>query len=171
MARGTDGQKSQALRVAAEVDPAHALELLDTQSQGKPQFAVDMLRSLVAVAFAGQSPDEAESIAESIKDAGSISWCLTDLADRLPASDHERKAKLLGQAQLHARSVKQPGQRIRLIARVAERWLDLGARERATTLFNEGRSLAKEVPSPGYELTAFAESLARIDLPGADRTG
>ena len=167
VAKGTDGQKVQALRVAAEVDPAHALELLDTQSQGKPQVAVDMLRSLVAVAFAAQSPDDAESIAESIKDAGSISWCLTDLAGRLPASAHDRKAKLLGEAQLHARSVKQPGERIRLIARVAERWLDLGARERATALLNEGRSLAKEVPSPAYELAMFAESLARIDLPAA----
>ena len=31
----------------------------------------------------------------------------------------------------------------------------------------EGRSLAKEVPPPGYEITTFAQVLARVDLPGA----
>ncbi len=57
--------------------------------------------------------------------------------------------------------------RIGLIARIAERWLDLGEEERATALLDQGRSLAKEVPAPAYELTTFAEALARIDLKSA----
>jgi Carboxypeptidase regulatory-like domain len=167
MAKGTDVQKIQALMVQAQVDPAHMLELLDTQSAGKPQFAVDGLRRMVATAMAGQSPDEAVSIAESIKEAGARAWCLTDLVDKLPESARDRKAGLLAQAQLQARSVKQPAERILLISRVAERWLDAGESERARVMLEEGRSLAKEVPPPAYPVALFAPSLSRIDLAGA----
>ena len=167
MSKGTDTQKAQALMVLAQADPAHALELLDAHSSGKPQFAVDMLRSVIADALARQSPDEALSIAESIHEGGARSWCLTDLVDKLPATARDRKADLLARVQLQMNSVKQPGERIRIIARVAERWLDLGEKERATALFDLGRPLAKEVPAPAYELTMFAQSLARVDLVGA----
>ncbi len=164
---GTDVQKVQALMVLAQADPAQTLELLDTHSSGKPQAAVDSLRNLVAVSMASQSPDEAVSIAESIPDLLMRAWTLTELADKLPASARDRKADLLAQAQLHGNGVTQPGQRIRVIARVAERWLDLGETTRATALLDLGRSLAKEVPAPAYEVTAFAQVLARIDLPGS----
>jgi hypothetical protein len=167
MAKGTDVQKVQALVVLAQADPAQALELLDAHSAGKPQFAVDMLRSVVAVALARASPDEAVSIAESIQDAGPRLWCLSELVDKLPAAARDRKADLLARVQLQVNSVKQPGERIRIIARVAERWLDLGELDRATALFDMGRPLAKDVPAPGYELTTFAQALARIDLAGA----
>ena len=167
MASGTDAQKFQMLVVLAQVDPARTLELLDTSSAGKPQFAVDTLRSTVATAMASQSPDEAVSIAESIQDEGSRTWCFTDVVGRLPASAGKRKTELLAQAQLQANNVKQPGMRIRLIARIAEHLLDMGDAQRAKALLEQGRSLAREVPAPAYEVAAFAPSLARIDLKGA----
>ena len=167
VAKGTDVQKLQALIALAPVDAARTLELVDSHSAGKPQFAVDMLHSLVAAAIASQSPDEAVSIAESINDPAARSGCLTRIADRLPASSRDRKVDLLAQAQLQARSIKQPGQRISLIVGVAERWLDLGEKERAKGLFDEGRALPKDVAPPGYEITAFAQGLARTDLPAA----
>jgi hypothetical protein len=167
VSRGSDGQKFQTLVAHAQVDPAHALELLDSHSAGKPQFAVDALRAAVATAMAGQSPDESLTVAQSIHESGARAWCLTGLAEKLPASARERKAELLTQAQLQARAVKQPAERIVLFARLAERWLDLGEKERATALFDEGRALAKEVPPPGYQVAMFAQSLARVDCPGA----
>ena len=64
---------------------------------------------------------------------------MTDLVDKLPASARERKTELLAQALLQARGVKQPGERMRLLGRVAERWLDLGEKDRAVALFGEAR--------------------------------
>ena len=93
---------------------------------------------------------------------------MTDLVDKLPASAAQRKTELLAQAQLQARSIKQPGERMRLIGRVAEALARPGrkgaGRRRSLA---RARSLAKEVPPPAYEVPMFAQSLARIDLAGA----
>ncbi len=138
MAKGTDGEKVQVLRILAQADAARTLELLDTSSAGKPQFAIDSLRSTVATAMASESPDEAVSIAESIQDGGSRSWCFTDVVGKLPASAGKRKTELLVQAQLQANGVKEPGLRIRLIGRIAEHWIDVGDTARAQGIARTG---------------------------------
>ncbi len=167
MAGGADRERYQALAVLAQVDPVRALELIESNAAGKPRVAVDNLRSLVAVAFATQSPDEAVTIAESIQEPGSRSWCLIDLVDKLPASARKRKVELLAQAALQASGIKQPGQRVNLLGRLADRWLDLGEKDRAASTLAEGRALAKEVPAPAYEVVMFAPALARTDLAAA----
>ncbi len=167
MAGGSDRERYQTLRVLAQVDPGRALELIESNAAGKPRAAVDSLRSLVAGAFATQSPDEAVTIAESIQEPGSRSWCLIDLVDKLPASARERKIELLTQASLQARGIKNPGERIHLLGRLADRWLDLGEKDRAASTLAEGRALAKEVPAPAYEVLMFAPALARTDLGAA----
>ncbi len=167
MAQGTDVQKLQTLRELAPIDPAQTLELIEAKGAGKPRFAIDMLRSIVASSLSARSPDEAVSIAESIEDPTDRSWCLTDVLDKLPVTARTRKVELLAQAQLQAKGVKQPAQKIRLLGRIAERWLDLGETDRANALLGEGRLLAKDVPPPAYEVTTFAQALARTDLRGA----
>jgi Carboxypeptidase regulatory-like domain len=167
LAGGTDPQKFQTVAVLAQIDPGRALELIESQGAGKPRDALDSLRGMVATALASQSPDEAVTIAESIQSSGLRSWCLTDLVDKLPASARDRKTGLLAQALLRARGVKQPGERIRLLGRVAERSLELGEKDRAAVLFAEARALAKEVAPPAYEVPMFAQSLASLDLTGA----
>ncbi|MGO9467664.1 MAG: carboxypeptidase regulatory-like domain-containing protein [Isosphaeraceae bacterium] len=167
MAKGTDIQKYQTLVALGPVDPARTLELLEAQGAGKPQFALDSLRSRVASELAGESPDEAVSLAESIRDPEAKSWSLTEVVDELRGTDRARKVELLAQAQLQARAAKQPGVKLQLLSRVAERWLDLGEKDRALALIGEGRELAKEVPPPGYESAVFAQALARVDFPAA----
>jgi hypothetical protein len=167
MAKGTDIQKFQALIGLAPVDPARTLELLEAKGTGKPQFALDHLRGTVATALTGENPDEAVSLAESIQDPLARSACLTQVVDKLRGSDRARKIELLAQAQLQARAVKQPGPKLQLLSLVADRWLDLGEKEHALALIAEGRALAKEVPPPGYDITVFAQALARVDFPAA----
>ena len=167
MAGGTDVQRYQTLTVLAQIDPGRALELIDSHSAGKPRFAVDSLRGTVGIALASQSPDEAVTIAESIQDAGLRSLFLVGLVEKLPPSARERKNELLAQAHLQARGIKPPGERMRLLGRIAEQWLDLGEKDRAVALFGEGRALAKEVPPPAYEVPMFAQNLASTDLAAA----
>jgi len=83
MAKGTDIQKFQALVGLAPVDPARTLELLEAHGAGKPQFALDSLRSTVATVLAGESRDEAVSLAESIQDPQTRSWCLSEVVVKL----------------------------------------------------------------------------------------
>ncbi len=155
MAKGTDIQKFQTLVALAPVDPAHTLELLEAHGAGKPQFGLDMLRGTVVTALAGESADEAVSLAESIQDPQTKSWSLTEVVDKLRGSDRARKVDLLAQAQLQARAIKEPGQKLNMLGWIAERWLDLGEKDRALTLIGEGRALAKEVPPPGYEIAVI----------------
>ena len=82
VAKGTDGQKFQTL-VALGGLTRRSLELLDTHSAGKPQFAVDALRAQVATAMVGQSPDEAITVAESLQEPGVRALCLAELAGKL----------------------------------------------------------------------------------------
>ena len=167
MAKGTDSQKYQALAALAPVDPARTLELLDAHWAGKPQFGVDYLRSQVASALADESPDEALGIAESIEDPDVRSQCLGAVVDKLPASDRARKVELLAQAQLQARAIKQPSQKLLMLGWVAERWLNLGEKDRALALLGEGRALVKDVPPPGYKIAVYTMALARVDFPAA----
>jgi hypothetical protein len=167
MAGGTDPQRFRALSALAQIDPGRALELIDSHAAGKPREAVDSLRGTVGIALASQSPDEAVTIAESIQGAGLRSWFLVDLVEKLRSSTRERKNELLAQALLQARGIKPPGERMRLLGRVAERWLELGEKDRAVALFREARSLAKEVPPPAYDVAMFAQNLASVDLAAA----
>lgn len=100
------------------------------------------------------------------------------VCDRLPDSERARRAELLTTASLHARAESDVGQRVELMGRIAERWLDLGERERGTSLLREGQKLAEGLPAPSeaasraHDLSAhmrayFAGSLARIDGPAA----
>ena len=113
---------SRRWRVLAQVDPARALELIESQ-RGRQAPVRGGHASQHRRRRLGERrvPDEAVSIAESIQEPGARSWCLTDLVDKLPAAARDRKAELLAQAQLQVRGIKQPGERIRLIGRVAER--------------------------------------------------
>jgi hypothetical protein len=167
MKSGTDIEKYRALVALAPIDPSHVLELIETHGAGKPQIALDALRSAVATAVAAQSPEEAVSVAATLKDADARNWCFLDICDHLPAAAHARRAELLAQVQLQANGSQQPAQKLLVLGRLADHWLDLDERDRALALLDQGRALAKDVPPPGYAVAMFAPALARVDLPGA----
>ncbi len=164
---GTDEQKAQMLIALAPIDPARTIELIELKGAGKPEVVLDVIRSVAAAGLAGDSPDEAVSLAETVQEPGARSWCLIDILDKLPTAARARRSELLAQAQLQAGACKQPRLKLRLIGRLADRWLTLGERNRALNLLDEGRGLAKKIPPPGYEITAFAEGLALVQLPEA----
>jgi hypothetical protein len=160
MANGDDTTKYRVLVSLAQIDPTRTVELIDTHGKGKPEFLLDQLRSVVAVGLAGESPEEAASIAETIKDPATISWSFTEIVDKLPARARAQKVDLLAQAQLQACGSSQPGLKLRVLGRIADRWLDLGETERAQKLLREGIDPLRAV--------AMVEALP--DDPGLDNT-
>jgi hypothetical protein len=167
VAQGTDTQKYQALAALAPVDPARTLELLDAHGAGKPQWSLDWVRREVAIALSGANLDEALSIVETIQAPDARTDCLIKVADKLSDTDRARQADLLAEAQLHARAVKEPAQKVLLLGLIAERWLDRGEKERGLALIAEARKETRDVPPPGYQIAVFAEALARVDYPAA----
>jgi hypothetical protein len=86
-----------------------------------------------------------------------------------PAIDRGRREDFLEKALADARQVAEPGPRIRLLGRIADRWLERGSLDKARPMLLKGRDvLAGAPPSQRLqEAEAFAEALAVIDLPTA----
>ncbi|HEX8203597.1 MAG TPA: carboxypeptidase regulatory-like domain-containing protein, partial [Isosphaeraceae bacterium] len=163
---GDDGRKYRVLSRFALADPGRVLELAETTRFSTPFFN-DLLRAAVVGGLARESPEEAASVAETIQDPATRVWAYTELADRVPAADRDRRAALLDRARLQTKAITDPGGRLRGIGRVADRWLDLGASDRATALLREGQAIAREVPGTDYDRVTLAQALARVDLPAA----
>jgi hypothetical protein len=160
-------EKFQVLYGYAPIDPARVLEMLETPAAGKIPELKDAVRGVLVNGLARESPEEAVSVAEAIQEPTSRSWALMSVCDATPASERARKLELLAQAQLQAKAIKEPAGKVRLLGRVADRYLELGETASAEPLLREGRALANEVTPPGYERVTFAEALARVDLPAA----
>ena len=80
---------------------------------------------------------------------------LVAVADALPDAEHDRKLALLDRAALQAKAAtRRPQFRLQAMGEVAERWFELGEKEKAKALFAEGLRLANQIP-------AKAELLAR----------
>src|SRR5262249_11359327 len=71
---------------------------------------------------------------------------LVDLVDTLPSSELPRKLTLLERAAAQARSAKQSSNKLFQMGEVAERWLELGEKEKALALFADGRRLVDALP-------------------------
>jgi len=88
----------------------------------------------------------------------------------VPAEQVDERRRLLAQALLHARAVKEADHRVIHLGWVAEQLLSLGDKDQATKIIQEGRDGAKNLPTAGwsgYARAAFATSLSVFDLPGA----
>ncbi len=118
------------------------------------------IQLLVAQSLAWTDPARAEDVAEAIERPGSRAAALVAVADALPNDMRDRKHAVLDRAALHARAAKDAYQ----MANVAERWHELGEKEKAKALFAESLLLPKQNPL-GRGL--FAARLARVDLPEA----
>jgi hypothetical protein len=71
---------------------------------------------------------------------------------------------------VYARQAEDPAMRLIQLGQAAERLLDLGRRDQAVNVMDEGRRIAHELPNAafaGYARGAFAEELAQIDLAAA----
>ena len=116
------------------------------------------------------TPDEAMALIESLEDPIGRTNGYRQASDLLPASEREKKRSLLSLGLVHAQGIKDPALRLIFLGQIAGRLLELGETERATKILRDGQTVAKELSTSalaGFGRGAFAEELARIDVPAA----
>ncbi len=171
---GFDGEHFRLLQSLARFDAARALELADTAlTNGDIKKIV---RSIAAEGLVDSDPEQALEVAETLADPWHRAQIYLKACDAISDDAPDRKAPLLDEALVHVRSEADPGYKAYVLGQIAERWLDLGNRDRGAALLREGRELAEQLPAP-TETTQkveavhmrgrFAGSLARVDGPAA----
>lgn len=162
-----DSQILRALERLAWVDPGQVLETIEREPIAT-DWMNDFARSAVVSALCARDPDEA--VAEAIGDAWHSALASLQVVDALGPGQRERKLELLGAIRAGVRAVENPPYRLALLAHVAEHLLDLGERDAARGILDEGLELARTLPAEewsGYARGRFAEELAQVDLEPA----
>lgn len=154
--------------VTALVDPDRVVEMLENQVL----VAESGLLTSLAIGRFEQGPRKALELLDAIGHPATVAVVASGLFDRLgPAAPAEFRRALLERAGSGAFEIEDSGQAAVLLARVADRWLDLGDRARASNVLREARALAEKpreqpFPDPRDDL---ALALARVDLPSAQK--
>ena len=163
-----DSTKYRYLESLLPADPAGVLEKLQSLKFNNDVARLRLLREAVLV-LAERDQEEAASVAESIADPATRSWAFVHLADRIPASQRDRKLALLDRALEQARIATGPNDRLTGMGDVALRWLELGQTDKAKALFAEGKKIANQLTEKtDLKRGMFAAVLARVDLPAAE---
>lgn len=176
---GPEDGKVWVLGTLATLNPDRLSEFAGLPAFSRLGFD-DTNRYVAALALVREDIDEALALAEAIGTPRYRARLYLAAGDALSDGQRQRKAELLAAALLHARSEPDVGERVELMSRIAERWLDFGETERGTALLREGQKLAEQLPPPSeaavraHDSTAhsrarFGASLARIDGPAALR--
>ncbi len=150
----------RALEALAPADPLGVLEKLATESVLAP-MAVTQVKLRVARALARDDTKRAQEVADSLESPGDRVTALVAVADALPAHERDRKLTLLAHA---ASQLKEANSQF-LAAEVADRWYELGEKDKARTLFAASVRLRKD--ALGFRARLFPARLARVDLPAA----
>ncbi len=163
------------IRALPRVDLERALELADNKSVPDPDYN-EQLRLECARSLIDGNPEEAATIAETVKLAHLRSQFYREASDALPKTDRARKVDLLDKALLHARTETNLVRKLDELGMIGYRLLDLGETERGTQILREGQHLADTLPkfvagqrNPiiAHGRGRFAAKLARIDAPAA----
>jgi len=148
-----------ALLRLAEADPLGVLRKLEEEDILSPML-IPSIKSVAARALARSDLSRAQEVAEAIESPRVRSATLVAVADALPAEERDRKLALLARAALHVKEANSQYQG----AEVAERWYELGEKDKAKALFAASVRLGKDVP---LLRGRFAARLAHVDLPAA----
>ena len=156
--------------VAAMLDPDRTLGLIEDQViQADPP----VLWAL-AVGLTESDPRRALEVLEAAEPPGRATTTALAFLDRMGSTlPIESRRAVLDLAARRARAIDEPGMAASQLARVADRWLDLGDRERGVPLAQEAEVMAAKprpqqaFPNPPNEEVALA--LARVDLTVALR--
>lgn len=164
--QGNGTRREQFADLTALVDPDRALELIENQIfQADAQVLADL-----ALARSEADPKQALEILDAIGEPLTATSSALALFDRLGSTAApEFRRDLLGRAERRARAIENPGPQATELAKIADRWLDLGDLDRASKLVREAQALAEKpreqpYPDPTDDL---ALALARVDLPAA----
>ena len=167
--KGDDDSRGNCLRLLCLIDPARALELLETRHFENRRTDAS-LRYSIATELLATDPVEAESIVAAIAIPAGRARGYVALAEALPAAERDRKRRLLEHATVQANAPAGAGRgadsehRLTLLAQVADAWLDLGEVEKARPLISEGLKLVAALPPPQRFEPYFLQSAARLEL-------
>ena len=164
--KGNPGEKMNAIRDLVDIDRDRVLEML---SGGKILAAgSDFVRWQLALSMVKKDPVEATAMVESMSLPRLRTNAFVELARALPMTERARKQSLLERATLEIKDVPQRPMRARLIMLIMKGWLDLGMRERARPLAQEGQKILDSLPAEIAEgLVPFHAQVARIDPAAA----
>ena len=157
--KGRDDRIPAAISTLGEFDPDRALELLQNAKFADDDLSYQNLRLSLATRLAAANPVGAEALAEAIPLAQTKIRALASVAEAIPANERARKIAMLDKA---AKLLKDDvpaeyGNRLRLIAAVAEQWLDMDELDRARRVLEEGKT------SDNFFQTGFLGQLARLE--------
>lgn len=119
---GTDAQKRDAIGALAGIDPVAAFERADAMSI-QEQSHRDLAQSYVAEACirsGALSPGDVQSIIEATENEVSVVYQYVVAAAQLDDGDRQRRLAWLDQASIHARRIREPAERVRALAWVAD---------------------------------------------------
>lgn len=155
-----------AIRDLVDIDRDRVLEML---SGGKILAAgSDFVRWQLALSMVKKDPVEATAMVESMSLPRLRTNAFVELARAPPMTERARKQSLLERATLEIKDVPQRPMRARLIMLIMKGWLDLGMRERARPLAQEGQKILDSLPAEIAEgLVPFHAQVARIDPAAA----
>jgi hypothetical protein len=168
-------EKRELPAIAALVDPDRGVAMIENQVV----TADPGLLASIAIGRFEREPGGAIELLDAIDSPNMTAHTALNVFDRLGtfASPAIRRA-LLERAAKSAEKIEEPSEAARLIARVADRWLDLGDRDTGSALVLQARAVAKKPPpeQPGQKRVSFGDdgfrdelalALARIDLAEA----
>jgi Carboxypeptidase regulatory-like domain len=159
--------KFRILHSIAGADPVNALRKLEEEKFPDERMK-SSLQTQVAQTLAQTEPSRAEAVAEAIEDPALRCSARMAVVDALADAEHDRKVALLDRAAVQLKAAGNPSLRLHYLAELADRWYELGEKEKAKTLLAEGLVLANQVANKTARSRGrFAARLARVDLPSA----
>jgi hypothetical protein len=138
--RNSDAQY-RVLHALAAADPGGVQQKLAATENLDPKLTAFINRE-VARALVASDPAGAETVADATPEPGARARALVAVCDALPDQDRKHKLALLDRAALHARAATAPADRVLQMGEVAERWYELGEKEKAKPLLNDALRLA-----------------------------
>lgn len=160
----------EVLRIATQLDPARAREILEREEVAGAVQGLDFRRGEVAQALFKESPDEALDMLAAIRDPNARSHAFEQVSLLVADSDRVGKLSLLNESLVAGRAVVDPAERVLRLADLGRRFLDLGQSDQGVRLLREGQDVARRLPTSAWAAFAranLAEEMALVDLPAA----
>ena len=154
---------------AVQIDPAAVVERFETIKFKEPDY-LNLGRVQLVEALAKENLDEALAQSEVGPNPETRAFCYLGICEVLQDLEKSRAREILDQSLLNARAITSAEFRIMTFARIADKLIDLGEKDRARKLLVEAEELARSTTKGnkgGFNLGLVGESLARLDLPAA----
>ncbi len=125
-----EGSGQNVMPALARLDPARVLTMLDQRVITQPKAVLPQ----IALGQFEDDPSEAIATIESDLDPASRAWGFLALAGAVPVNEPARRDELLDRAFAEARKSLGPDARMPLFGEIADRWLTVGERDKASAV-------------------------------------